>query len=71
MGRFADAVAGLRADLDKGVMSSEHAMRSGYKAAGADAALGRGLQALTEWIRRPSGNALLGASALPRRQCVL
>ena len=48
VGRFADAVAGLRADLDKGVMSSEHAMR-GYKAA-ADAALGRGLQALTEWI---------------------
>jgi hypothetical protein len=32
VGRFADAVAGLRADLDKGVMSSEHAMR-GYKAA--------------------------------------
>jgi hypothetical protein len=44
MGRFADAVAGLRADLDKGAMSSEHAMR-GYKAA-----LGRGSQALTEWI---------------------
>jgi hypothetical protein len=48
VGRFADAVAGLRADLDKGAMSSEHAMR-GYKAA-MDAALGRGSQALTEWI---------------------
>jgi hypothetical protein len=48
MGRFADAVAGLRADLDKGAMSSEHAMR-GYKAA-MDAALGRGSQALIEWI---------------------
>ena len=48
MGRFADAVAGVRADLDKGVISSEHAMR-GYKAA-MDAALGRGSQALTEWI---------------------
>ena len=48
VGRFADAVAGLRADLDKGAMSSEQAMR-GYKAA-ADAALGRGSQALTEWI---------------------
>jgi hypothetical protein len=50
---FADAVAGLRADLDdkpltKGLMSSDHAMR-GYKAA-MDAALGRGSQALTEWI---------------------
>jgi hypothetical protein len=45
---FADAVAGVRADLDKGVISSEHAMR-GYKAA-MDAALGRGSQALTEWI---------------------
>ena len=49
MGRFADAVAGVRADLaenplTKGVISSEHAMR-GY-----DAALGRGSQALTEWI---------------------
>jgi hypothetical protein len=46
-------VAGLRADLvenpmTKGVISSEHAMR-GYKAA-MDAALGRGSQALTEWI---------------------
>ena len=53
MGGFADAVAGLRADLDlnpltKGLMSSDHAMR-GYKAA-IDAALGRGSQALTEWI---------------------
>jgi hypothetical protein len=48
MGRFSDAVAGLRADLGKGAMSSEHAMR-GYKAA-SDAALGRGSQALTEWI---------------------
>jgi hypothetical protein len=53
MGRFSDAVAGLRADLaenplTKGVVSSEHAMR-GYKAA-SDAALGRGSQALTEWI---------------------
>jgi hypothetical protein len=52
-GGFSDAVAGLRADLDenpltKGVMSSEHAGR-GYKAA-IDAALGRGSQALTEWI---------------------
>ena len=47
-GRFSDAVAGLRADLGKGVISSEHAMR-GYKAA-SDAALGRGSQALTEWI---------------------
>ena len=53
IGGFADAVTGLRADLDenpliKGVMSSDHAMR-GYKAA-IDAALGRGSQALTEWI---------------------
>ena len=53
MGHVADAVAGLRADLDenpltKGMMSSDHARR-GYKAAG-DAALGRGSQALTEWI---------------------
>jgi hypothetical protein len=44
-GRFSDAVIGLRADL---VMSSDQARR-GYKAA-ADAALGRGSQALTEWI---------------------
>jgi hypothetical protein len=53
MGGFSDAVAGLRADLDanpltKGVVSSDQARR-GYKAA-IDAALGRGLQALTEWI---------------------
>jgi hypothetical protein len=53
MGHFSDAVAGLRADLDanpltKGVVSSDQARR-GYKAA-ADAALGRGSQALTEWI---------------------
>ena len=46
-------MAGFRVDLDenpltKGVISSEQAMR-GYKAA-ADAALGRGSQALTEWI---------------------
>ena len=52
-GGFACAVAGLRLDLaenplTKGVISSEQAMR-GYKAA-ADAALGRGSQALTEWI---------------------
>jgi hypothetical protein len=51
MGRFADAVAGVRADLDKGVISSEHARR-GYKAA-MDAALGRGSQALTDWIEGP------------------
>jgi len=53
MGHFSDAVAFLRADLDanpltKGVVSSDQAMR-GYKAA-MDAALGRGSQALTEWI---------------------
>ena len=53
MGGFADAVAGLRADLDanpltKGVVSCDQAMR-GYKAA-MDAALGRGSEALTEWI---------------------
>jgi hypothetical protein len=53
MGHFSDAVAGLRAELaenplTKGVMSSDHARR-GYKAA-IDAALGRGSQALTEWI---------------------
>ena len=47
MGGFAAAVAGLRADL-AGIMSSDQARR-GYKAA-ADAALGRGSQALTEWI---------------------
>jgi hypothetical protein len=53
MGRFSDAVAGLRVDLaenplTKGVMSSDQARR-GYKAA-ADAALGRDSQALTKWI---------------------
>ena len=53
MGHFSDAVASLRADLDatpltKGVVSSDQARR-GYKAA-VDAALGRGSQALTEWI---------------------
>jgi hypothetical protein len=53
IGGFADAVTGLRADLDenpltKGLVSSHHAMR-GYKAA-MDAALGRGSQALTQWI---------------------
>ena len=53
MGHFSDAVAGLRADLaenplTRGAMSAEHALR-GYKAA-SDAALGRGSQALTEWI---------------------
>ena len=52
IGRFSEAVAGFRVDLDenpltKGVISSEQAMR-GYTAA--DAALGRGSQALTEWI---------------------
>ena len=53
MGRFSDAVASLRADLaenplTKGVVSSDQARR-GCKAA-IDAALGRGSQALTEWI---------------------
>jgi hypothetical protein len=53
MRHFSDAVAGLRADLDanpltKGVVSSDQARR-GYKAT-IDAALGRGSQALTEWI---------------------
>ena len=53
MGRFSDAVSGLRADLaenplTKGAMSSDRARR-GYKAA-IDAALGRGSQALFEWI---------------------
>jgi hypothetical protein len=52
-GAYTSAVAGLRADLaenplTKGVMSSDQAVR-GYKAA-IDAALGRGSQALTEWI---------------------
>ena len=53
MGGFADAVTGLRADLaehhlTKGVVSSDQALR-GYKAA-MDAALGRGSQALIQWI---------------------
>ena len=53
MGDFAHAVTGLRADLaehplTQGVMSSDQALR-GFKAA-MDAALGRGSQALTEWI---------------------
>ena len=53
IGGFTHAVAGLRADLarhplTKGVMSSDQARR-GYKLA-VDAALGRGSQALTEWI---------------------
>jgi hypothetical protein len=53
MGDFTSAVAGLRADLaenhlTKGLMSSDQALR-GYKAA-VDAALGRGSQALTQWI---------------------
>ena len=53
VGHFSDAVTGLRADLDenpltKGVVSSDQAMR-GYRAS-IDAALGRGSQALTEWI---------------------
>jgi hypothetical protein len=53
MGHFSDVVAYLRADLDenpltKAVVSSDQALR-GYKAA-MDAALGRGSQALTEWI---------------------
>ncbi len=53
MGGFAEAVPCLRADLDanpltKGVVSSDQA-RHGYKGA-IDAALGRGSQALTEWI---------------------
>jgi hypothetical protein len=52
-GNFARSVAGLRAALDgnpttTGVMSNDQALR-GYKAA-VDAALGRGSQALTEWI---------------------
>jgi hypothetical protein len=53
MGEFAHAVSGLRADLaehplTKDVMSSDQASR-GFKTA-MDAALGRGSQALTEWI---------------------
>jgi hypothetical protein len=52
-GGFKSAVAGLRADLAENpmterIMSSDQAMR-GYKAA-MDAALGRGSQALAEWI---------------------
>jgi hypothetical protein len=52
-GAFASAVGGLRADLAENpmterIMSSHQGMR-GYKAA-SDAALGRGSQALTEWI---------------------
>ena len=53
IGEFAYAVAALRANLDenpltKGVVSSDQAL-GGYKAA-MDAALGRGSQALTQWI---------------------
>ena len=53
LGGFADAVTGLRADLaehplTKDVVSSDQALR-GFKAA-MDAALGRGSQALTQWI---------------------
>ena len=47
MGHFADAVAGLRADLAENLSSDQ--ARRGYKAA-ADAALGRGAQALIDWI---------------------
>ena len=52
-GDFTHAVKGLRADLAEhpltnGVMSSDQALR-GFKAA-VDAALGRGSQALTQWI---------------------
>ena len=53
MGAFTHAVKGLRADLNehpltKGLVSS-HQARLGFKAA-VDAALGRGSQALTQWI---------------------
>jgi hypothetical protein len=53
MGGFTYAVRGLRADLaehplTEGVMSGDQALR-GFKAA-MDAALGRGSQALTNWI---------------------
>jgi hypothetical protein len=53
MGAFAAAVAGLRTDL-RGNPMTKDAMRAdqalhGYKAA-VDASLGRGSQALTEWI---------------------
>ena len=52
-GDFARAVKGLRADLDehpltKGLVSSDQARR-GFKAT-VDAALGRGSQALAQWI---------------------
>ena len=53
VGRFADAVAGLRADLDLNPLPKASCPATtrvrGYKAA-IDAALGRGSQALTEWI---------------------
>jgi hypothetical protein len=53
MGGFSHAVRGLRADLaehpmTEGVVSSDQALR-GFKAA-MEAALGRGSQALTNWI---------------------
>jgi hypothetical protein len=53
MGGFTHAVKNLRADLaehplTEGVMSREQAL-CGFRAA-MDAALGRGLQALTKWI---------------------
>jgi hypothetical protein len=53
LGDFTHAVVGLRADLAEhpltnGVMSSDQALL-GFKAA-IDPALGRGSQALTEWI---------------------
>jgi hypothetical protein len=53
MSAFTAAVAGLRADLrgnplTKDAMPADQALR-GYKAA-VDASLGRGSQALTEWI---------------------
>jgi hypothetical protein len=53
MGEFAHAVMGLRADLaghqlTKGMVSPTQALR-GFKAA-IDAALGRGSQALIDWI---------------------
>jgi hypothetical protein len=53
MGAFTAAVAGLRADLaenplTRGLMTTDQALR-GYSAA-SNAALGRGSQALTDWI---------------------
>ena len=53
MGAFSHVVTSLRADLDKhpltaGAVSREQALR-GFRAA-VDAALGRGSQALTQWI---------------------